>query len=79
MVFLKCTLEKGLEGFQQIILYSMEEIHTYILMYNTIQERINLRFIGETLECQMTQVVRQTENKPSSVFNTISNGKKEEH
>ena len=27
----------------------------------------------------MIQVFRQTENKPSSVFNTISNGKKEEH
>ena len=27
----------------------------------------------------MIQVFRQTENKPSSVFNTFSNGKKEEH
>ena len=36
-----------------------------------IQERINLRFIVETLECQMIQVFRHIENKPSSVFNTF--------
>ena len=40
---------------------------------------MNLRFIGEALECQMTQVFRQIESKQSSVFNTISYGKKEEH
>ena len=35
--------------------------------------------MGETLECQLIQVLRQIENKQSSVFNMISNGKNEEH
>ena len=57
----------------------MNENQTFIFKYKFIRERINLRFIGETLECQMIQVLRQIENKPSSVFNTISKGKKEQH
>ena len=42
------------------------------------KKQLNLRFIGEPLECQMIQVFRQIENNQSSVLNTISKGKEGE-
>ena len=48
---------------EYIKLYSMKEIQSLYSCTKLIQERTNLRFHEETLECQMIQVLRQIENK----------------
>ena len=56
-------------------LYSMRNSSINIDVQVQFEKELNLRFIGETLECQMIQVFRQIENNQCSVFNTISKGK----
>ena len=60
----------------QVVQYESNS-STYIDVQIQFEKEFNLRFIAETLECQMIQVLRQIENNQSSVFNTISKVRKE--